>query len=213
MPSKLAENTWGRIFAAAYDRFQKGAEEAGVREMRRGLVSQAAGRVLEVGAGTGLNLDHYGDVEELVLAEPSPHMAAKLEKKVAASGRAAQVVQAPAERLPFPDDTFDTVVVTLVLCTVPDQRVALGEINRVLKPGGRLLFMEHVRSEDPRIARWQDRVERPWGWFACGCHPNRDTLATIKSSPLELEFSAREQAPKVPRIVNEGVAGAARKPV
>ncbi|HEX8856671.1 MAG TPA: class I SAM-dependent methyltransferase [Thermoleophilaceae bacterium] len=212
MPSKLAENTWGRVFAAVYDRLQKGAEEAGVREMRRGLVSQASGRVLEVGAGTGLNLDHYGDVEELVLAEPSPHMASKLEHKVAASGRAAQVVQAPAERLPFPDNTFDTVVVTLVLCTVPDQSDALTEIHRVLKPGGRMLFMEHVRSEDAKIARWQDRVERPWGWFACGCHPNRDTLATIQRSPLELEFSAREKAPKVPRLVNEGVAGAARKP-
>ncbi|MFL5825641.1 MAG: class I SAM-dependent methyltransferase [Thermoleophilaceae bacterium] len=212
MPSKLAENTWGRVFAAVYDRIQKGAEEAGVREMRLGLVSQASGRVLEVGAGTGLNLDHYGDVEELVLAEPSPHMAAKLEQKLAASRRNATVVQAPAERLPFPEDSFDSVVVTLVLCTVPDQQAALNEIHRVLKPGGRLLFMEHVRSDDPKIARWQDRIEKPWGWFACGCHPNRDTLRTIESSPLQLEFSAREQAPGVPRIVNEGVAGVARKP-
>ncbi|MBX5468431.1 MAG: methyltransferase domain-containing protein [Thermoleophilaceae bacterium] len=213
MPGPLYEATMGRLFAVVYDRLQARAESAGVREMRKGLLSQASGRTLEVGAGTGLNLDHYGPaVGELVLAEPSPHMARRLRAKVSAAGRAAEVVEAPAERLPFPDESFDTVVVTLVLCTVPDQAAALAEIARVLRPDGRLLFLEHVRSEDPRIARWQDRVERPWRFLAAGCHPNRDTLAAIEASPLRVELAARERAPGVPRLVSEGVAGAARRP-
>jgi ubiquinone/menaquinone biosynthesis C-methylase UbiE len=214
MPGALYEATMGRLFAGVYDRMQARAEKAGVREIRQGLVGQASGRTLEIGAGTGLNLEHYpAEVTELVLTEPSPHMARRLREKVSGSGRSAEVVEAPAERLPFPDASFDTVVVTLVLCTVPDQQAALAEIARVLKPGGRLLFLEHVRSEDPKIARLQDRVEKPWGFVGAGCHPNRDTLAAIERSPLEVEFSARENAPKpVPRIVREGVAGMAKRP-
>ena len=94
---------------------------------------------------------------------------------------------APADRLPFDDDSFDTVVVTLVLCTVEDLDATLAEVARVLRPGGRLLFLEHVRAEEPRLARWQDRLERPWRFIGHGCHPNRDTVATIAASPLELE--------------------------
>lgn len=205
----------GRVFAGTYDRISSRAEEAGIREIRKGLVGQATGRTLEIGAGTGLNLEHYGpEVTKLVLVEPSPHMAKKLRARIAESGRAAEVVEASAERLPFADESFDSVVVTLVLCSVPDQDAALGEIARVLTPGGRMLFLEHVRSDDPKIARWQDRLERPWGFIGAGCHPNRDTLAAIERSPLSIEFSAREQAPKqVPRLVREGVAGVARRPV
>ena len=95
--------------------------------------------------------------------------------------------QAGAESLPVPDRSASTVVATLVLCSVPDQAAALGEIRRVLHPQGTLLFFEHVRSPDAGLAGWQDRVERPWGWFAGGCHPNRDTVAAIAAAGFELE--------------------------
>ena len=105
-------------------------------------------------------------------------MARRLRARVADAGRPVEVVEAPAERLPFEDARFDTAVVTLVLCTVNEPAQALDEIARVLKPGGRLLFLEHVRAPDASgLVRWQDRLERPWGWIAGGCHPNRDTVA------------------------------------
>ena len=106
------------------------------------------------------------------------------------------MIEAPAEKLPFEDDSFDTVTLTLVLCTVPDPPAALREIARVLKPGGRFLFLEHVRSEEPGLAKWQDRLHTPWYLFGDGCHCNRDTLATIEASPLTVERSERGSAPE-----------------
>jgi len=194
------------MFAWGYDRFLAPAEDAGLADMRRELLAEASGRCLEIGAGTGLNLPHWPDsVDELVLTEPDPHMSAQLRKKTNAS-----VVNAPAERLPFADDSFDTVGLTLVLCTVPDPVSALKEIDRVLKPGGRFLFLEHVRSEDPGVARWQDRLETPWKWFGDGCHCNRDTLAAIEGSPLELDAAERGSLPKALPIVRPMVSGSAR---
>lgn len=116
------------------------------------------------------------------------------------------------ERLPFPDASFDTAVATLVFCTIPDPGAALAEIARVLRPGGRLLFLEHVRAADPRVARWQDRLERPWGWFGRGCHPNRDTLATIEASELEVAEVEHDRMPTAPPIVRPLIAGAAGLP-
>ncbi|HEV7615941.1 MAG TPA: class I SAM-dependent methyltransferase [Solirubrobacterales bacterium] len=210
---RLYDATWGRAFSALYDRLFEASEEAGLRRMRAELLAGAGGRTLELGAGTGANLDLYPDaVAELVLSEPDPHMVRQLRAKLAESGRAASVVEAPAERLPFPDDSFDTVVSTLVLCTVPDPAAALAEAARVLEPGGRLLFVEHVRAEDPGAARWQDRLERPWHFVGDGCHCNRDTLATIAASPLDVVEVERDLLPKAPPIVRpllRGVATAA----
>jgi len=175
-----------RFFAALYDPFFWLAERAGLAARRRALVQQASGRVLEIGAGTGLNARHYpGDVE-LVLSEPDEAMADRLRDRVGKLKRPATVVLAGAEALPFADGVFDTVVSTLVLCTVPDQEAALREVHRVLKPGGRLLFIEHVRSDSPRWARWQDRLNTPWRAFAEGCNCNRATLETLAHSPLGL---------------------------
>jgi ubiquinone/menaquinone biosynthesis C-methylase UbiE len=190
-----------RIFAAIYDRLLAGAEKGGLREMRAELIREARGRTLELGAGTGHNLDHYPvAVRELVLTEPDRFMAARLRRHLAAQPPATpnvEVVEAPAERLPFDDSSFDTVVATLVFCTVEDPERAMAEARRVLRPEGRLLYLEHVRSADsPRLARWQDRVERPWGWFAGGCHPNRPTDETLPTAGFEVERLNRGTFPK-----------------
>jgi ubiquinone/menaquinone biosynthesis C-methylase UbiE len=209
----IYDKTWGRLFAAMYDRGLKATEDAGLRRMRRELLAGAGGRVLEIGAGTGVNLDLYPDaVEDLVVIEPDPHMAKRLKAKLAGSGGRADVLEAPAERLPFEDDSFDTVVATLVLCTIPDPGAALVEAARVLRPGGQLLFIEHVRAEDPGLARWQDRLEKPWRFLGDGCHCNRDTIAAIAASPFELDEVERGRMPKAPPIVTPLVRGTAVLP-
>ena len=118
-------------------------------------------------------------------------------------------MDAGAERLPVADSSIDTAVATLVLCTIPDPEAALAELARVLAPEGRLLFMEHVRADEPSAARWQDRLERPWGWFGRGCHPNRDTLATIEASGLQVSDLERDTMPKAPPIVRPLIVGEA----
>jgi len=207
---RIYDATWGRAFAALYDRGLKATEEAGLRETRRQVLSQARGRTIDLGAGTGVNADLFPEgVGELVLAEPDPHMFKRLREKVGGES-GVELVRAPAERLPFDDDSFDTAVFTLVLCTVPDPPAALAEAARVLKPGGRLLFVEHVRSERTDLARWQDRLEKPWRFLADGCHCNRDTVATIESSPFEIERLERGRLPKSPPLVEPLVHGSAR---
>jgi ubiquinone/menaquinone biosynthesis C-methylase UbiE len=210
---KIYDATWGRLFSACYDRGFKAAEEAGLRDMRHELLAGARGRVLEIGAGTGLNLEHYpGAIEGLTLTEPDPHMTKRLRERLAALGKTAQVsvIEAPAESLPFPDDSFDTVVVTLVLCTVPDPAAALEEVARVLKPDGQFLFLEHVRSHNPALAKWQDRFETPWRFLGDGCHCNRDTAAAIGAAGFQLgevEHAALPKAPPIVRPVIRGHAG------
>ena len=188
-----------RLFAALYDTVSKGSEAAGMREERRQLL-----------AGTGLNLEHYPEaVTRLVLAEPDQHMRRRLRRRVDALDRAAEVIDAPAERLPFPDATFDTAVVTLVLCSVPDQEAALAEIARVLTPNGRLLFIEHVRSDDPKMARRQDRI-RPL-YNLVGCNPNRETLAAIEASALRVESVRHGEVPKAPKVERPMIVCTARR--
>jgi ubiquinone/menaquinone biosynthesis C-methylase UbiE len=204
------------IFARFYDRLMAGTERAGLGEMRRELLAQASGRVLELGAGTGHNLEHYTDaVTELVLTEPDPYMASRLRDRLAAGSiqvANASVVEAPAEDLPFDDGSFDTVVATLVLCTVNDPLKAIAEARRVLVEGGRLLFLEHVRSDRTRLARWQDRLERPWGWFGAGCHPNRATDQLLPEAGFWIDSMEREKLPKAPPIVRPLIRGVARRP-
>src|SRR5215471_16874327 len=138
-----------RFFALTYDRQLAKVERAGLRSMREQLLGGATGRVLEIGAGTGANLSLYGDgVGSLTLTEPERPMLRRLERKLNGSQPQPVVLRAPAEDLPFDDDTFDTVVSTLVLCGVDDQPRAVRELHRVLRPAGRLLFLEHVRSDD-----------------------------------------------------------------
>jgi SAM-dependent methyltransferase len=212
MPGRIYEATGGRLFAAVYDRMSAGAERAGLADMRARVLAKAQGATLELGAGTGSNLKHYPDaVTELVLTEPSEHMARRLRDKVATSTRQALVVVAPAERLPFEDARFDTVVGTLVLCTADDPTTALREATRVLRPGGQLLFLEHVRADEPGLARWQDRLEGVWGYVAAGCHPNRDTLAAIEAAGLTVDDLERGRFPKAPPLVRPLISGRATR--
>jgi ubiquinone/menaquinone biosynthesis C-methylase UbiE len=199
-----------RLFAALYDTVGRGSEEAGLREERRQLVAGAGGATLEIGAGTGLNLEHYPPaVDRLVLTEPDRHMRRRLQRRLDALGRTAEIVDARAEALPFPDATFDTAVVTLVLCSVESQQAALAELARVLKPNGQLLFLEHVRSADPKIARRQDRI-RPL-YNLVGCNPNRDTLAGIQSSAFAVESVKQGELPKAPKVERPMIVGTARR--
>jgi ubiquinone/menaquinone biosynthesis C-methylase UbiE len=207
---RIYDATWGRAFSAIYDRAMKATEEAGMRETRRQALSGASGRTVDIGAGTGINLGLYPPgLTELVLAEPYEHMLRRLRPKLVESGERVEVVEAPAESLPFPDDSFDTAVFTLVLCTVPDPKAALAEAARILRPGGKLIFVEHVRSPDPRLARWQDRLETPWRLFGDGCHCNRDTVATLEASPFTVEQVERGELPKAPPLVRPLVHGSA----
>jgi ubiquinone/menaquinone biosynthesis C-methylase UbiE len=199
-----------RLFAALYDTVGRGSEAAGLRGERRQLLAGAEGAAIEIGAGTGLNLEHYPEaVSRLVLTEPDRHMRRRLQQRVDVLGLSAEVVDAPAERLPFPDASFDTAVVTLVLCSVPAQDVALAEISRVLKPNGRLLFLEHVRSDDPKVAKWQDRMRPVYNFV--GCNPNRETLAAIESSPLSVESVKHGEVPKAPKVERPMIVGSARR--
>ena len=138
-------------------------------------------------------------------------MLKRLEKKVREQGSAAKVVRAPAEKLPFEDDSFDTVVSTLVLCGVDDQRQALREIHRVLRPGGRLLFIEHVRSDDPKLAKKQDRLNG-LNKFLVGCDCNRATLDTIRAEGFEVDSVEQTTLNKVPKFVAPAIVGAAATP-
>jgi ubiquinone/menaquinone biosynthesis C-methylase UbiE len=199
------------IWAPLYDRTSRGSEEAGLRALRQGLVADATGRVLEIGAGTGANLPHYaGGIESLVLTEPQPPMLRRLQGKVREQAPPAEVLQAPSEDLPFDDASFDTVVSTLVLCGV-DQERSLAEARRVLRPGGLLLFLEHVRSDDPALARFQDRIN--WlNRFLVGCDCNRPTLAAIEAAGFTVSRLEQTVMPKAPKFVRPLIVGAAIAP-
>lgn len=199
----------GRFFAFTYDRSIAKVEKAGLRALRHEALTEASGRVLEIGGGTGANLAHYGPaVESLTITEPERPMLRRLEQRVREQAPDAKVLRAPAEDLPFADDSFDTVVSTLVLCGVDDQPRALREARRVLRPGGRLLFLEHVRSEDPSLARLQDRMN--WlnrSIFGCDC--NRPTLATIETQGFTIARVEHSALPKAPKFVAPLILGAA----
>ena len=202
---------WGRIFAGIYDHAMAKTERAGLGAHRQALLATATGDVLEVGAGTGTNLMYYGDgVRTLTLTEPERPMARRLEKRVLDRRPDAKLLRAPAEDLPFNDDSFDTVVSTLVLCTVDDQPRALRELRRVLRPGGRLLFIEHVRSDDVKLARLQDRMMPINLRIGHGCHCNRPTLEGIRSAGFEVSELGRDALNHAPPWVRPLIAGVAK---
>src|ERR687897_3594193 len=174
------------LFAALYDPIGASMERKWMGDRRRRLLAGARGAVLEIGGGTGANLAHYRDVDRVTIAEPDPFMRSRIGPKLEDARVPVEVSAAGAETLPFPDGSFDTVVSTLVLCTVQDHDAALDEVRRVLRPGGRLLFIEHVRA-DGSAARWQDRLGPLWGRLFGSCHLDRDTIAAIEEAGFEIE--------------------------
>ena len=202
-----------RFFAFTYDRFSKGSERAGLAEMRRNLIAGASGDVLEIGGGTGANLGYYGaGVESVTITEPEPPMLKRLQRKAREQNSHATVLRAPAEDLPFEDASFDTVVSTLVLCGVDDQPRVVRELRRVLRPGGRLIFMEHVRSDEPRVAKMQDRMN-PLNRFMVCCDCNRPTLETIRSAGFDVTALEETELPKAPPFVRPLIIGTATAPL
>ncbi len=206
-----------RFFAWYYPKVVGMAERAGQAETRRELLSAAAGRTLEIGAGSGFNLPHYtAAVSELIVSEPSPHMREHLRERLEAVAPPVgswELADASAERLPFDDASFDTVTGGFIMCSIPEPASALGEIARVLRPGGRYIFLEHVHAgEGTMLGRFQDLIEIPHRYFAAGCHPNRRTWELIEASPLEIERLDRGRQPKAPPSVRPTILGSAVRP-
>jgi ubiquinone/menaquinone biosynthesis C-methylase UbiE len=199
------------LFACCYARVGH-LMDAEIGDHRQRLLAGLAGRVLQVGAGNGLNFPHYpATVTEVLAIEPEPY----LRRLALAAAQQApvpiRVTDGTAEALPAPDAGVEAVVASLVLCTVTDPDQALAETRRVLRPGGRLRFYEHVRATDPRLARWQDRLERPWGWLVGGCHPNRDTVAAIAAAGLQVIQLDRFGLKAMPPLARPHVLGVAER--
>jgi SAM-dependent methyltransferase len=203
-----------RTFAMLYDRAFAMSERSGLRANRKSLLARAEGRVLELGAGTGLNVDHYpAELSQLILTEPEPHMMEKLALRVASHALPVRLVRSEASWLAIKDASIETVVGTLVLCTVPDPEAALREVARVLVPGGRFLFIEHVASESTVLRTFQDLLHGPWSWLACGCQCNRSTLKALRASPLTLQWSDAGRLKWLTPLLSPLVTGCAVKPI
>jgi ubiquinone/menaquinone biosynthesis C-methylase UbiE len=210
---EVAMSLGSRFHAFTYDRMSARVEKAGLRDRRRELLSAATGRVIEIGGGTGANLPFYGPgVESLTVTEPEPPMLKRLARRVREEAPLTKVLRAPAEDLPFDDDTFDTAVSTLVLCGVDDQPRALRELRRVLRPGGQLLFLEHVRSDDARVARLQDRMNGV-NRIVARCECNRPTLDSIRAAGFEVAQVEHTMLEKVPPFVRPLIVGTATAPL
>jgi SAM-dependent methyltransferase len=200
-----------RTTAVLYEPLTWLGERLGMAARRRELLAGASGSVLEIGAGTGLNLSHYpAGIEQLVLAEPGDLMAERIDLDRAPSGVDARIERAAAEDLPFADESFDTVVSTLVLCTVADPRQALAEVARVLRPEGRFLFIEHVRAEAGHRRALQSHLVGPWASFADGCQCDRPTLETIEAQ-MRIESVEEASWRGMPALVKPLVWGRAKK--
>ena len=197
--------------ACVYDRFMRATEEACLTGWRQEILARARGTVLEIGAGTGVNLAHYPPAfDRLLLTEPDFYMRKKLAQRV--DGRAdVEVIDAGATRLPIDSGAVDTVVSTLVLCSVPDPEAALSEAHRVLRPGGQILFLEHVASDDADGLRWQRRIEPIWKRLAGNCHLTRRTEELIGSAGFSVHDVQRESMRKALPFVKPTVRGRAVK--
>jgi ubiquinone/menaquinone biosynthesis C-methylase UbiE len=210
---RIQMSVWGHIFAATYDRFIAKSERDCFSAHRQALLNAASGDVLEIGAGTGANLRFYnGRVRSLTVTEPEKPMARRLEKHIQQARPDAKLLRAPAEDLPFNDESFDVVVSTLVLCTVDDQPRALREARRVLRPGGKLLFIEHVRADDEKLARLQDRVLPLNVRLMHGCHCNRPTLEGIRAAGFEVTQVDHDTITHAPPFARPLIVGVAERP-
>lgn len=216
-PGGMRPSVLSRLsFPQAYVRLSERAEARGVSMHREELLGGLAGRVCEVGAGNGLNFTHYPpEVIEVIAVEPDPLLRGHAERTAAVATVPIQVLDGTAERLPLEDGSCDAVVASLVLCSVPDQPVALAELRRVLRPGGELRFYEHVRSVHPAYGRLEDLVAPVWAKIAGGCHPNRSTESAIVGAGFSIVaidrfgFSPQQPIPAVRHILGRAVRAAA----
>ena len=192
------------------------AERAGLADLRAAVLAEATGRTLELGAGTGLERGPLSGRRHRCRAHrarPAHGAATAGEARRRTTPVRVRAVEAGAEALPFAADSFDTVASTLVLCTVDDPARVAAEIARVLRPGGRLLLLEHVRDPGAGgLSGWQDRLRRPWGWFTGGCHPNRDTGATLRAAGFDVSGLEPAELPAAPPIVRPAIRGSATPP-
>jgi len=175
------------LFAWFYERLSSLPDRFGSDQMRSRLVSGVTGRVLEVGVGNGLTLRHYDPAAQVVAIEPDPNMLRHAIPRAKAANARVSLIAADGEQLPFKPASFDAVVVCLVLCSIPDASAALAELHRVIKPGGRLHFVEHVRAEGSRAAAFQDWIDPYWSHAFGGCHPTRDTAGTLRKAGFKIE--------------------------
>jgi ubiquinone/menaquinone biosynthesis C-methylase UbiE len=204
------------VFARLYTRLASAMERSGAGEYRQRLLAGLSGRVVEVGAGTGANFAHLpASVTEVVAVEPEAYLRARAEEAARHAPVPVTVVDGVADRLPAGDGAFDAAVVSLVLCSVPDQAGALREIHRVLRPGGRLHFWEHVRADGGSLARVQQVLDRTvWPALGGGCHAGRDTLAAVEGAGFRVERverfrfpDARVPMPTAPQVLGTAVRG------
>ena len=181
-------------------------------KLRERAVSGAGGRVLEIGFGTGRNLEHYPrSVRRITAVDPNPGMAELAQERMRAGGIEVEHHQITAEQLPFDSRSFDCVVSTLTLCSIPDAASALKEVHRVLRAGGRFLFLEHGRHPSPATQRWQDRLDPIWKVVFDGCHINRDIPEMIRRAGLEIGALENPVLPKAPQWVGYGYLGTAQR--
>jgi ubiquinone/menaquinone biosynthesis C-methylase UbiE len=201
-----------KLFALTYDRQMAKVEKTTLRALRESLLAAASGDVLEIGGGTGANLPFYRPgAGSLTITEPDTAMLRRLQRRAREQAPLAKILRAPAEDLPFEDGTFDTVVSTMVLCGVSDQPRALRQLRRVLRPGGQLLFIEHVRSGDPGLAHHQDRMN----WmcqFVMRCDCNRPTLTSVGEAGFAVTGVEHLTMPKAPSFVSPLIVGTATAP-
>ena len=201
------------LMAKSYDYAMRSTEKRCLQKWRKELLAQADGDLLEIGAGTGVNTPHYPDrVSQIILSEPDAQMRKQLQHK-AGQLQSDKVNITPwgAESIEMPDDSFDTIVSTLVLCSVPNLETSLNEIHRLLRPNGVLLFLEHVISKHLPTRTWQHRIEPLWGLCAGNCHLTRDTATAIHASGLKIEQLTEAPMVGAPAFVRGTIRGAARK--
>ncbi len=199
---------WARLWAAGYEYLGVRAERVNAPH-RQKLVAGLEGDVLEIGAGTGFNFPYYRGNVRVVAVEPADAMRGRAERRARKAPVPIDVRPGDAQRLEFQDACFDAVVFGLVLCSVPDQARALTEARRVLRPDGQIRFFEHVRSQDQKIARRQDRWTGVWRAVNQGCHPNRETVAEIERAGFRVTKLESFDTPGLPSIVKLHVLGTA----
>jgi ubiquinone/menaquinone biosynthesis C-methylase UbiE len=193
-----------------YDLLARRAERAGIGQLRHDLLAGLEGEVIEIGSGTGASLPYYERATRVVAVEPDPSMAKRLPAKVEEAKVPVEVVSARAQALPFPDESFDVAVAAFVLCSVEDQGEVLAEARRLLRPGGKLVLLEHVLGEGG-TARWQNRLTPLHKRMAGNCHLNRDTRAAVARAGFDVAGIQPTLLPGTHALVRPGIQGVAIK--